>query len=81
MYRHPQVMQVRALASDVVRALFEHFVSHPNSMPGEWAARAQLAAHEEWRLMRLIADYIAGMTDRYALVEHKRLFGSAPSLR
>ena len=50
-------------------------------MPGEWALGAQAMKGEDARVARLICDYIAGMTDRYALAEHQRLFGEAPSLR
>jgi dGTPase len=52
-------------------------------MPGEWAAAAARIGGEpnaETRGARLVCDYIAGMTDRYALAEHRRLFGGAPPL-
>ena len=47
-------------------------------MPAEWA---QIAEGDEAARLRHIADFIAGMTDRYALVEHARLFDSTPELR
>jgi dGTPase len=50
-------------------------------MPGEWALAAQAMQGAEMRIARLICDYIAGMTDRFALAEHRRLFGEAPELR
>ena len=81
MYRHPNVMRVRNEAMGVVEALFHKFAGDPGIMPGEWGQRAQAPGLEAWRIMRLIADYIAGMTDRYALAEHQRVFGSAPALR
>ena len=84
MYRHPRVMKVRREAGGVVRRLFDHFVAEPAEMPGEWGAAARRILRTpapEPRFMRLVCDYIAGMTDRYALSEHRRLFGEAPELR
>ncbi len=84
MYRHERVMRVRREASAVVARLFDRFVARPGDMPAEWraAAEAILAAPGgDARFHRLVCDYIAGMTDRYALAEHRRLFGEAPELR
>lgn len=79
MYRHPKVMKVRAKADDVVRDLFFRFKAEPGLMPEEW--RADLPKGDEPRLARRVADYIAGMTDRYAILEHQRLFDVTPDLR
>lgn len=79
MYRHPRVMKVRDEATSVVLALFLRFFTTPTDMPAEWAEKAPGMSEE--RRARLVCDYIAGMTDRYAVSEHTRLFGSAPSLR
>ena len=81
MYRHPRVMKVRVQAAEVVRRLTRAFLAEPALMPGEWALAAQAARGDEMRVARLICDYIAGMTDRFALAEHRRLFGEAPELR
>ena len=81
MYRHPRVMKVRVQAAEVVRRLTRAFLKDPALMPGEWALAAQAASNDEMRVARLICDYIAGMTDRFALAEHRRLFGEAPELR
>ncbi len=81
MYRHPRVMKVRVQAAEVVRRLTRAFLAEPALMPGEWALEAQAMKGDERRVARLICDYIAGMTDRFALAEHQRLFGEAPSLR
>ena len=79
MYRHPRISPIRANAAGVVRDLFARFSADPSAMPGEWAAGCEsLDAH---RRARRIADYIAGMTDWYALDEHRRLFDATPSLR
>ncbi len=80
MYRHPRVMKVRVEAAEVVRRLAEAFLADPQKMPGEWAVTAA-QLNDPNRVGRLVCDYIAGMTDRYALAEHERLFGSAPTLR
>jgi dGTPase len=67
LYRHPQVMHTTGQAQQVVRELFEAYVAQPAEMPIDFAANAALH--------RSVADYIAGMTDRFALREHERLTG------
>lgn len=83
MYRHPRIMKVREDAAAVVRHLFEAFLDDPSKMPSEWsqAARSINGPDLQAELMRLVRDYIAGMTDRYCVEEHRRLFGHAPELR
>ncbi|MDX3807531.1 deoxyguanosinetriphosphate triphosphohydrolase [Bosea thiooxidans] len=79
MYRHPRIAPIRAQAARVVTELFGRFSVDPAAMPEEWAAGCD--GLDEPRGMRRIADYIAGMTDWYALDEHRRLFDVTPSLR
>ncbi len=79
MYRHERVMQVMDEAANVVRALFRRYAEHPGDLPAEWSSG--LSSLDEPGRARRIADFIAGMTDRYALAEHVRLFDSAPELR
>jgi dGTPase len=67
LYRHPQVMHTTGQAQQVVRELFEAYVAQPAEMPTDFAANDDLH--------RSVADYIAGMTDRFALREHERLTG------
>ena len=67
LYRHPRVAQTTAQAQDVVRALFDAYLAQPAEMPPAYAEQADLH--------RAVADYIAGMTDRYAMREHERLTG------
>jgi dGTPase len=78
MYRHARIMRVMGEAEAVVRDLFAHYATHEADMPAEWqsSGAAEEAGHE-----RRIADFIAGMTDRYALGEHARLFKTTPDLR
>ena len=65
-------------ARAVVRELFDWYLSAPATrLPAEWQARI---GGGEARTARLVADYIAGMTDRFALDEHRRIFGSDPGL-
>ena len=67
LYRHPQVMKTTGHAQDVVRELFAAYIGRPSDMPASFADRADLH--------RAVADYIAGMTDRFAMREHERLTG------
>ena len=67
LYRHPQVVQMTNLGRTVVAELFAAYCAHPAEMPAEYAGAADLH--------RTVADYIAGMTDRFALREHHRLSG------
>jgi dGTPase len=67
LYRHPQVTQNTERARQVVHELFAAYLARPGEMPAEHAGRA--------RRERAVADYIAGMTDRFALREHQRLTG------
>ena len=79
MYRHPRVMRVMDEAAGVVRDLFARYSAHPGDLPEEW--QHGLAGLDDAARARSIADFIAGMTDRYALAEHSRLFDSTPELR
>jgi dGTPase len=79
LYRHDRVMRIMTEAEAVVRRLFERFVHKPSDMPAEWLADLE-PGDAVGRALR-IADYIAGMTDRYAIGEHERLLGSTPELR
>jgi dGTPase len=76
MYRHPNVRKVRDEADAIVRRLFKAYFSDPSAMPPEWAAKADAQGRA-----RAVADYIAGMTDRFAIAEHARLFDGASDLR
>ena len=79
MYRHERVKRVMGEASDVVRDLFARYSAHPGDLPAEW--RAGFDDLDQASRARRIADFIAGMTDRYALAEHQRLFDLTPELR
>ena len=75
MYRHERVMRATIEAKQVVRELFDAYLADPGRLPPEWSAGAGLANPAE--TARLVADYIAGMTDLYAFDAHRRLIGHA----
>lgn len=76
MYRAPSVMEVRAKVTQVVQDLFLAFMADPRLLPDEWE-HAVVACGDQTELARTIADYVAGMTDRFAIQEHGRLCGGA----
>lgn len=80
MYRHPRILGVREQSASIVADLAQRFIAEPGNLPASWALRAVdgPGAHAT---MRLVADYIAGMTDRGAVAEHRRLFQTTPDLR
>lgn len=67
LYRHPQVNETTAKAKQVLSELFAAYVAQPSAMPSDFAQREDLHL--------AVADYIAGMTDRFAVREHERLTG------
>jgi dGTPase len=79
MYRAARVMRVMDQAAAVVRDLFARYSAHPGDLPPDW--QDGLSGLDEVSRARSIADFIAGMTDRFALAEHARLFDSTPELR
>ncbi len=72
MYRHYRVNRMSSKARRVVRDLFAFYLAEPECLPGEW--RGLAAGPDDPQTARVAADYLAGMTDRYALDEHHRLF-------
>lgn len=74
MYRAPSVMVERARVTRMVNDLFPLFLSQPALLPAEWRSDIE-AALDEVALARIVADYVAGMTDRFAIQEHARLIG------
>ncbi|MCT8160740.1 deoxyguanosinetriphosphate triphosphohydrolase [Pseudoruegeria sp. SHC-113] len=75
MYRAPSVVEMRKRVTQVVRELFPYYMANPEQLPRQW--RKDVAeAPDETALARIVADYIAGMTDRFALQEYTRHFGT-----
>jgi dGTPase len=77
-YRHEQVNRPVRAAEAVVVDLFRAYSEDPRRLPADWGR--DLDARDTFRTARRVADYIAGMTDRYAVSEHTRLFDRTPEL-
>src|SRR5450432_1735731 len=80
MYRHPRVMRVMGEAESIVFDLFARYQNSPGDLPVEWLP-SDSGNETETDRARRIGNFIAGMTDRFALTEHQRLFDSTPDLR
>ncbi|WP_235912005.1 deoxyguanosinetriphosphate triphosphohydrolase [Mesorhizobium xinjiangense] len=78
MYRHPDVMAKRAHAETIVKELFDAYLDDPRAMPRDWRDLPADAARAE--RMRHVADFLAGMTDNFAIDEHRRLFDHTPDM-
>jgi len=76
MYRHYRVNRVTSKARRVLRQLFDLYMAEPNCLPDGWQEQV-LAEGEPAQQARIVADYLAGMTDRYALESHEKLFNPA----
>ncbi len=76
MYRHYKVNRARSQAKRIVRALFDLFFEEPETLPPEWFTHQDGRGAAE--RARVVCDYIAGMTDRYAMREYERLYGIGP---
>jgi dGTPase len=72
MYRHWKVNRTRSQARRMLGEMFQLFLAEPDVLPAEWFARTQ--GRNEAGRARVVCDYIAGMTDRYAIQEHRNLF-------
>ena len=72
MYRAPSVVKMRIEVTEAVTTLFPLFIQHPELLPKQWRKDVQ-KAKDDVALARIVVDYIAGMTDRFALQEYERL--------
>jgi dGTPase len=81
MYRAPAVVEMRAQVTRVVAELFPFFMEHPEELPKQWRKDVEDVADDETALARIVSDYIAGMTDRFALQRHARLIGGVEVAR
>ena len=79
MYRHARVMRVMGEAETIVADLFARYQKTPRDLPPEWLPPE--GSETDAMRARRIGNFIAGMTDRFALTEHQRLFDSTPELR
>ena len=78
MWRHYKVNRMTSKTRKVLTALFERFLEEPELLPTEWAS--SLSGKDEAERARIVADYVASMTDRYALLEYERIFEMGPIL-
>jgi len=77
MWRHYKVNRMTSKARRVIRMLFEIFMDEPNLLPHDW--QDKLSGNKSHDA-RIIGDYVASMTDRYALLEYERIFEMGPIL-
>lgn len=73
MYRAPSVVDERYRVTAMLNDMFPLFLNDPSRLPSSWQQAAEQAGNETERA-RIVLDYVAGMTDRYAIAEHQRLF-------
>ena len=78
-YRAESVMRVMRAAEATVGALFDRLLERPDLMPGDW--HRDVGQLSEAKRARRVCDYLSGMTDTYALAEHRRLFDATPQVR
>ena len=78
-YRHPRIVEIMTAAQSIVTDLFARYMVDERTLPSQWATLA--ADLPLRRKARLVADFVSGQTDRYALAEHRRLFDATPHLR
>ena len=69
MYRHYRVVRMQVKAERIIEEIFDAYRDEPSTLPGQFQAFI-----DQRGLERTICDYIAGMTDRYAIEEHQKLF-------
>lgn len=78
-YRHPRINRIMEGAGTIVRNLFARYMADDAALPEAWAQRVQ--GLDTPARAHMVADFVAGMTDRYAVGEHQRLFDATPDLR
>jgi dGTPase len=83
LYRHPRVLRITGRAQRMLKALFHCYIDDPRRLPREHAARARRLERADGTAgrARAVADYVAGMTDRYALAAYQRLVDPDAELR
>ena len=76
MYRAPSVVVERDRVTRIVRDLFPAYMADPTLLPENWQQDVARVSGDDTGLARIVLDYVAGMTDRFAILEHERLFGA-----
>jgi dGTPase len=75
-YRHSRINRICAKARQIVRDLFDFFMADPSCLPMTWYVAVEACGDDEIGRARIVSDYIAGMTDRFAVQEHRKLFST-----
>ena len=73
LYRHDKVREMTDQTKAMIAVLFDRYMTDPGQLPAEFSARASADGGTESVRARVVADYIAGMTDRFAIAEYDRL--------
>ena len=73
MYNHYKVNRMRSRAKRVLRELFELYLEEPETLPFTWRQQVE-SGTSNTKKARIVCDYISGMTDSFAIEEHRRLF-------
>jgi dGTPase len=79
-YRHPDIMRIRTGAAQIVTNLFRAYMNDPREMQSHYWVD-HIAGLGDAAKARHVGDYLAGMTDTYAISAHRRLFDQTPDLR
>ena len=80
MYRHERVLEIMDRAQRVIRDLFEAYMNDAALLPEDWRDHGNLQ-RDRSHYARQVCDFLSGMTDRFALDQHKRLFDLDPLFR
>ena len=72
MYRSHKVIEMRKIVTFKLKNLFKKYINDPSYLPSEWKKKSDLSSNKT-DLARVVADYISGMTDRYALTQHSKV--------
>ena len=74
MYRAPSVLQMREKVTKIVKELFAAYTNDPNLMPQKWRKDIS-SVYSDADIVTLVCDYIAGMTDRFAISQYEKIMG------
>ena len=77
-WRHFKVNRMTSKSRHLLTELFKRLLEEPNLLPTDW--QAKLKSKDDHHVARIITDYVASMTDRYALLEYERIFEPGPIL-
>ena len=76
MYRAPSVLQMREKVTNIIKELFAAYTNYPNLMPRKWQ-KDLISVYSDADIVSLVCDYIAGMTDRFAISQYEKILGKS----